>query len=345
MPEDCGERCLEYFLLRAVMRIRRFLNPDRLIVKSEGGLSDAFAGILAKLPLSYELDNSSLLFNDIPSLSGGNAGFAEIDGDSLKIHKLTLPKELKLIDCHVHTKLAYCQENLETPLIFAMAEASGLSKFIFTEHSGHLYLGRDDYNRAAYYKSGLSACHIQSRMRDYKSILSSCPAGAFISGMELDCDASGTPVVIEKDLEGIAVKLGAVHHLESSDQDGAFREFMRVNEKLIKSGIDVLAHPFRVFQRKKLPKPEYLYNEIASMLAENNVAAELNFHTNSPEEDFFGHCIEKGVKIVLGSDSHNLYEVGDLNPHLDFLEKIRPGSSLEKILWKPENERILKWQE
>jgi histidinol phosphatase-like PHP family hydrolase len=30
-------------------------------------------------------------------------------------------------------------------------------------------------------------------------------------------------------------------------------------------------------------------------------------------------CIERGVKIALGSDAHNLLEVGDFYPHLELL--------------------------
>jgi histidinol phosphatase-like PHP family hydrolase len=51
------------------------------------------------------------------------------------------------------------------------------------------------------------------------------------------------------------------------------------------------------------------------------VAAEINFHTNENDPRFFRECVERGVKIALGSDSHDLAEVGEFYPHLEVLRK------------------------
>ncbi|HQC52161.1 MAG TPA: hypothetical protein PLE92_03450, partial [Lentisphaeria bacterium] len=47
----------------------------------------------------------------------------------------------------------------------------------------------------------------------------------------------------------------------------------------------------------------------------------INFHTNEPPVEFFRECLDAGVKVTLGSDAHNLYEVGDFALHLDFLKR------------------------
>jgi histidinol phosphatase-like PHP family hydrolase len=60
----------------------------------------------------------------------------------------------------------------------------------------------------------------------------------------------------------------------------------------------------------------------AAMLKKHGVAAEINYHTNEPEPEFFRLCIEQGVKIVFGSDSHNLCEIGDFYPHLRLIDRI-----------------------
>ncbi len=97
--------------------------------------------------------------------------------------------------------------------------------------------------------------------------------------------------------------------------------FMKLTESLVLSGIDVLAHPFRYFVRKKSPNPVHLYRPMADLLAAHDVAAEINFHTNLPDPAFFTICLERGVKIALGSDSHEPHEVGELGLHLDILRQ------------------------
>jgi histidinol phosphatase-like PHP family hydrolase len=175
-------------------------------------------------------------------------------------------------------------------------------------------------------------------MEAYKCFLANCPEEKFIRGMEFDCDSSGKLIRMEQDIANIDLKLGAVHYLIGDTAKQASSEFMHITERLILSGIDILAHPFRIFQRRYLPEPTYLYEDIASLLAESQVAVELNFHTNRPEAEFFNVCLARGVKIALGSDAHNLYEVGDLRPHLEFLNTLSSTNVMEQ-LWHPNGRR------
>ena len=41
-----------------------------------------------------------------------------------------------------------------------------------------------------------------------------------------------------------------------------------------------------------------------------------------PEPDFFRLCLENGVKLAFGSDTHNLYELGEFYANLKFLKEI-----------------------
>ena len=112
-------------------------------------------------------------------------------------------------------------------------------------------------------------------------------------------------------------------------------EFMYLCNSMIKSGIDILAHPFRIFRRSNLAVPPHLFAPLVALLKENNVAAEINFHTNEPPLEFVKLCLESGVKLTFGSDSHNLYEVGEFYPHLKLLEAAGFNGSFEDILLKP----------
>jgi histidinol phosphatase-like PHP family hydrolase len=96
---------------------------------------------------------------------------------------------------------------------------------------------------------------------------------------------------------------------------------MRETERLLRHRITVLAHPFRFFRRAGLATPVHLYSGMARLLAEHGVAAEINFHTNQPDPRFIRDCVEQGVRIALGSDSHDIVEVGEFAPHLQVLEQ------------------------
>jgi histidinol phosphatase-like PHP family hydrolase len=71
------------------------------------------------------------------------------------------------------------------------------------------------------------------------------------------------------------------------------------------------------------------------MLATNGTAAEINFHINTPEEEFFGECISAGVKIAFGSDSHELREVGNLGANLDIVQRLAGRMDVADLLYYP----------
>ena len=82
-----------------------------------------------------------------------------------------------------------------------------------------------------------------------------------------------------------------------------------------------------------MEEPEELYAPVVELLRRYNVAAEINFHAGyRPNPEFFSLCLKHGVKLSLGTDSHNLYEVGFLMPHLQLLRDIDAYSRLDEVL-------------
>ena len=161
-------------------------------------------------------------------------------------------------------------------------------------------------------------------------------------GMEAEPAARGEGLaILEDDRVGYDYWIGAVHYLTGEpgariEKREAERQFLRHTRQLVDGGIDILAHPFRYFPRtQKVPAPRDLYRPVAEMLQERAVAAELNFHTNNPDPEFFAMCMEMGVKISLGSDAHSLVEVGALLPHIELLREIDALKRLEDVLWYP----------
>jgi histidinol phosphatase-like PHP family hydrolase len=251
----------------------------------------------------------------------------EIDGEQISVeeHALAMPEEYGLIDTHVHSPLAYCGENLDMRLSEEIAKATGLAGMMFTEHSGHLYFDAGGYGRCA--ATGLAAAKPRLRRTDtYFGLLQANGIPRNRWGMEVDCAWDGTGLIAPEDDARLAFRIGAMHSLRSLNSpdrrpEEAAGEFLHVLPRFLANGYDALAHPFRVFRRGGVTTPNEVIEPTVRLLKESNTAAEINFHTNDPSPEFVRLCLEAGVKLTFGSDSHNLYEVGEFYPHLQLLRQ------------------------
>jgi histidinol phosphatase-like PHP family hydrolase/predicted phosphodiesterase len=294
----------------------------------DGGITLAIGGHYH--PGEPLIRHESGAFVVAPALCESPFAFLEItlDGDDISVvrHELRMPPELGLIDCHTHSHLAYCQENMELAKSLELAEAFGLAGLAITEHSGQLYFEGQTYWRGEFLRDGIeSSLGRNERMPAYLAAACAvCPPA--ILGLELDADYQGRPVVHPEDMAQAQLLLGAVHQLSEfekpqPDMERAADEFLACLEKFVPSGIQILAHPLRVFRRAGVPVPERLFAPTAQLLRAHGVAAELNFHTNDPPLAFTECCLETGVHLTFGSDAHNLYEIGEFAPHLDHLRQ------------------------
>ncbi len=62
------------------------------------------------------------------------------------------------------------------------------------------------------------------------------------------------------------------------------------------------------------------------------MAAEINFRINEPPVEFINKCLELGVKFSFGSDSHNLFEIGDFAYHLSLLKEAGLNGDLSDMM-------------
>ncbi len=242
-----------------------------------------------------------------------------------------------LTDTHVHTQMAYCNENMELLSCLKLAKLWGLEEIAFTEHSGHLYFKQEQYRGEdkIWYKEGLDCREQTVRTQEYLNLFSHVEREHCRLGMELDVDRRGRLIAGNDVLNRLELKVGAVHALEKNAQEGGDEEFFLAVKSLVESGIDILAHPFRIYSWDGAgEKPVRLFEPIVELLKKNNVAAEINFHHNRPDPVFTRMCIDAGVRIALGSDAHNLYEVGFFQPHLKFLREIGYTGELKDILFR-----------
>ena len=251
---------------------------------------------------------------------------------------LAMPESLGLVDYHSHTQFAYCSENMHADRSPDLAFVMGLRGQSLTEHSGQLYFTRDHYWSGRFGEGVSHAKPEDSRIADYFDATDPLRTHNVLVGLEVDADFDGNLVLRDEDRHRLDVIVGAVHVLREGQKpepqlDAFTAEFVAVTERLCEQGIQVLAHPFRVFRRKGLTPPTWLYEWLVGVLKRTGVASELNFHTNEPHAAFVQMCIESGVPLSLGSDAHNLYEVGEFYPHLALLRSTGVRDDLSRVLW------------
>lgn len=276
----------------------------------------------------------------VPALCEFPFAYTEMDVEGLDImvSLKTLAPEGLLWDNHCHTEFAYCGENVSVGAVCARAGLLGLDYVGFAEHAGQLYLPRENYWAGDCYgkprlihdfrESG------ESRFERYKSAVSGFRGARARLGLEAEPDKEGNLSLLPGHREDVDFLLGAVHFLPQAGKKETRRMFMEANEALLRNGVDAVAHPFRYFRRAKTPAPKELFPELAGMLKSYGAAAEVNFHLNEPPLEFFERCLEEGVKISVGTDTHNLLEAGDLSKHIGFLRKlgVSPEKDREKFL-------------
>jgi len=310
------------------------------------------AGVVASVSAHYHPGILSEVVNGIPYVTCPalcEAPFVflrlELSGRSVHIEEAVLASlPPGLVDCHVHTQYAYCADDISAQAAIERAQALGVGRICLTEHAGQLYLSAEDYWGGTFRRdAGLIARERaagRGRMQRFRKEMNALRSEAVGIGLEVELDADGNLTLLDEDRAGLDVLIGAVHVLpelrtESPDPRQVGREFMADTERIIASGVDILAHPFRVFRRARVPVPRELYEPVAQLLATHGVAAEVNYHTNEPDPRFFEICVQRGVRISLGSDAHGLWEVGELTPHVELLMPIATPEALPNLLYTP----------
>ena len=251
---------------------------------------------------------------------------------------LRLDERLGLVDTHVHTHLAYCSENLSLERTHYFARLFGLKSFRLSEHSGHLLCSKEHYRAAQCQEMAFSPEEWRGDRYFEEALSGGVPPDHI--GLEADIRYDGTYLIHPRDLERAGFVIGAIHemrclaHKEKLSQAELRDQFLWHCRRILENGCLSLAHPFRVFRRARLPIPPGCFEPLVKMLKESGTAAEINFHTNEPPVEFFRMAIGAGVKLTLGSDTHNLYEIGDFGLHLDFLKKCGVDANYGDVLLK-----------
>ncbi len=279
--------------------------------------------------------HEGVLYHTVPALVEQPFRFSLIRlyGTRVEIEELSLAMQVPaIVDVHCHTEYAYCGTTADTSACIALSQALGVSTLCITEHAFQLYF---DKTPAMSFKWQADPSRVEQvwaapgrhRMAAYRRFAEKIRSPYVKIGLEVDLFDNGRLLLAPEDADAEwDLLVGAVHFIQDyvhgkTSQEEAEALFLRDVQRLVDHPIAVLAHPFRFFKRNRLNVPTHLYQTVADLLADSGVAAEINFHTNTPDPEFIGICAAKGVKLALASDSHALEEVGEFWPHVNVLRQ------------------------
>ena len=325
----------ENLLARLINRANRFIDADMLVIEGPA----PFDNLLKSARCQVKINPASKISDEIGPLCGEAMQYQIFDTEKKRrtIESLKLPPLTAFSDFHIHTPLAYCNENVNFKSVKVLAAAFGLAKIGYSEHSGHLYFPQTDYwGTNEWHTAGMKASDRFDRTKDYFDMVKPWHNDKCRLGMEIDVSETGEILAAAEVLSQLDYKIGAVHRVKevtdgSSDAE-ICRSLLRQSEALLKSGIDILAHPLREIIWYNHPMPNGLPEAMARMIKDYGCVAELNFHHNTPNDRFVLACLEAGVKFSFGGDVHNLYELGEFYPQIQMLKRLSPEIKINEVL-------------
>lgn len=236
-------------------------------------------------------------------------------------------------DYHVHTNLSYCHEgDLSLERLVEIAPTKGLKGFAVTNHAHHLYFD----NRSAWKYDYILNYQLfedvkdkgSEKFKEHIALLRAYRSKTGIDillGTEVDVARNGELVFDKKFTEQLDLIIGGVHWLPCLRHTFKYSqlivEFMDFTMMLLEHNITILAHPTRIFRANKLEVPKEVIKPIIQKAKEKGTAIEINSHNYpDPSPEFIRSCIDEGVKLSIGTDTHRIDEFGDFSVHKSLFE-------------------------
>jgi histidinol phosphatase-like PHP family hydrolase len=267
-----------------------------------------------------------------------------VAGNSVEVREHALYAEAPgLVDVHCHTEYSYCATTVSAAADVALSRLLGLGGVCLVDHTFQLYFPPEEaWSWRWQTDRGMvedAWRRGRGRMPEYVRRAAGLRSEFVRVGLELDLLSDGSLLLAEEDRRGWDLFIGAIHAIDGNPRGGRTpgeveRLFMRENERLLAHPINVLAHPLRFFRQSGLTCPSHLFAPLADMLAAAGVAAEINFHVQEADALFFEACLERGVKLALGTDAHDAAETAELMPHLALLRRVGV-SDFDRVLFRP----------
>jgi len=256
-------------------------------------------------------------------------------------------------DYHTHTTRSYCHEGeLTVDNLIKMAKVKGIKGFAVTDHAHHQYFSGSaawQYEYILNYDLFLDATETgDSNFENYlemiegyrKSLQQNGDDIKLLVGTEADVAKNGKLVLNPKYRDRLDILIGGIHWLPCVRNGFSpkimLTEFMDYTMMLLESNIDILAHPTRIFKAHKKKVPREVARPIILKAKETGTALEINSH-NYPDPDvyFIRMCIDEGVKLSLGTDTHRIIEFGDFSMQKRILKEAGVSEAkLDEVLFR-----------
>lgn len=208
-------------------------------------------------------------------------------------------------DFHIHTNFTDGAATVRE--VFQEALRKDLEILAFTEHTEPWRSNQKDWFK--YYVEDIKKCRNTYRNKIVAFIGVEANAVSFSGDIELSPE-------MEKDVEFI---LGAVHRYpglegrktnELSAIEAIDLEYRTLLGLIGGRKIDAIAHIGATCSKYCAPFPTNLTREIIRAATRNQIAVEINPVHNKPLLSYLEMCAEENAMIVMGSDAHNLKDVG-----------------------------------
>lgn len=180
------------------------------------------------------------------------------------------------------------------------------------------------------------------RIMDFVGELATFCNPNLVMGLEVEMLPNGRFTLSDKITDFIDVIVGSLHWGATEDVDRShpvtvWDYVLNYYDKMLRKGVDVIAHPFRwPLKNLKLSPDEGVIQEFVSLLKKYDTAAEINGRFENINDEFLlQEMLGEGVKVAFSSDAHRVENVGDFHYHFALLDRL--GLTINDIdFWKPD---------
>jgi len=284
VPEECFGAALQYFTgskphnikLRSIARERGLKISEYGVFKGDrrvaGREEEGVYSILglAWIPPELREDRGEIELGKVPELIDYN----DIRGD-----------------LHIHSRYSDGANSVRE-----IAE--------FAKELGYEYIAITEHSKSAKYAGGIDERKLEAQMAEIDRAQGEVGIRIF-KGIELEILKDGSLDFDDDILENLDIVIGAVHLFLKQDMTGP------ILRACSNPNVDVIAHPTgRLISRREGYKVDM--NKVIEHAASTNTALEINAYYDRLDLSDVNakRAKESGVKILLGSDAHNLGMMG-----------------------------------
>ncbi|MCT8137439.1 DNA polymerase/3'-5' exonuclease PolX [Anaerobacillus sp. CMMVII] len=214
-------------------------------------------------------------------------------------------------DLHMHSTWSDGANSIEEMAI--RAKEKGYSYIAITDHSKFLKVA-----------NGLTEARLKAQREEIKKLNEKFDDFTILTGVEMDILPDGTLDYEDEFIEDIDFVIASIHSSFSQDRETIMQ---RLTTALKNHHVDLIAHPTgRIIGRREGYDVDL--DLLLDLAKETNTALELN--ANPHRLDLSAHWVkkaqEKGVKIMINTDAHNLemlehMEIGVASARKGWLKK------------------------